>query len=327
MKLTLAIPAHNDLQYLCRLLKRAAALGCADHIIVVDDGSDTPIAASFLLTASGLNPSNLTLLRHETARGAGAARNLALKHVATDHVLFLDADDLPTRELPHLMTDLKGHTFDFCIFKHHDTRMARQRVWGPMPHDQALWRMAGVGVGALTSVSQHAATLLCLTANYPWNKIYRTGFLRDNRIECSEIPVHNDVELHWRSFINTRHILASDRIAGIHFVSEDGKRLTNRSGVERFKVLGPLQKIAYEIDAQDASAFALPFFRFTIGLFDWISNNISSDLQDQFSHLATRFFETHIPPAIQEFLAQDDPILLNRVLHRPPNSIPGQTGD
>ena len=74
MTLTLAIPCHDDAEPLARLLARARALGCFDHVVVVDDGSPRPLAAGALCAATGLAPSALTLIRHDTARGPGPAR-------------------------------------------------------------------------------------------------------------------------------------------------------------------------------------------------------------------------------------------------------------
>lgn len=318
MKLTLAIPAHNDLTGLCQLLARTASLGIAEHVVVVDDGSDTPIDKDTLLAACRGRPEQLTLLRNDTARGPGVARNHALEHVPTPHMLFMDADDLPTRELVHLLQDLDGKVFDFCLFQHHDTRQEREHSWGQMPHEQTLWQAAGVDLGALNPVPPDAAVLLSRTANYPWNKIYRTGFLRENGIGCSEIMVHEDVELHWRSFLNARHILASDRVAAIHFVTEGGARLTNRTGPERLDVFVPLERIAAEITtrtkAGETVVYALPFFRFVIGLLDWISGNLRPEFQTRFETLARGFLRDHVPANVRAGIALGDPTLRGRHL-------------
>ena len=138
MTLTLAIPAHNDTAHLERLLRRAEEIGLAGQVIVVDDGSDPAIDADALHAAGGPRRERLTLLRNDRPLGPGPARNRAILHTVTDHLLFLDADDLPTRELPALMRDLEGQAFDFCIFQHHDTRMEQERAWGQTHHDQAL---------------------------------------------------------------------------------------------------------------------------------------------------------------------------------------------
>ena len=288
--LTLAIPAHNDHAPLLRLLACAAKLDCVAHVVVVDDGSDVALDADELRTALG---GDLTLLRHDTARGPGPARNRALKAVTTRHVLFVDADDLVTDELSPLMRDLNGRDFDFCLFQYHDTRLEQGLEWGQMIWDQAFWQASGVALGALNTVTPAAAAQLAGCANYPWNKIYRTDFLRDHAITCSDILLHEDVELHWRSFIHADNILASDRIGVIHFVSDAGTRLTNRTGPERLEVFTPLTRIARELETHAQHTYALPFARFTLGLIAWIANNLDPAHHAQLKALTQTFIQDH----------------------------------
>jgi len=316
MTLTLAIPAHNDTANLERLLRRAEEIGLAEQVIVVDDGSDPAIDADALRAAGGPGRGRLTLLRNDRPRGPGPARNRAILHAVTDHLLFLDADDLPTRELPALMRDLDGRAFDFCIFQHHDTRMEQERAWGQTHHDQALWRAAGGDLGALTPVTRDAAAQLSQTANYPWNKIYRTGFLRDHAIGCSDILVHEDIELHWRSFLNAKTILASDRIGVIHFVAPGGGRLTNRTGPERLALFAPLERIAEEVLIKTPDLYAQPFFSFVLGLFDWIAGNLAAEHHARFAALVRDFVETRIPPALLAQVQARAPARTGRILAR-----------
>jgi hypothetical protein len=196
--------------------------------------------------------------------------------------------------------------------------MEREHFWGQTLHDQTLWRAAGVDVGALGPVSPQAGAHLSRTANYPWNKVYRTAFLRDHDIRCSDITVHEDIELHWRSFLNATRILASDRTGVIHTFHEQGGRLTNRTGPERLAVFGPLGRIAAEIDSDmdKNGGFARPFFRFCIGLFDWISGNLRPGFQPQFAALAQDFLRDHVPPALLDDIAGTDPDLVARVQAR-----------
>ena len=308
MSLTLAIPAHNDAGPLRQLLARAATLDCVSRVVVVDDGSDEPLRTMDL---RAIFP-DLTLLRHARARGPGAARNHALAHVETEFLLFVDADDLPTRELDGLMTDLAGQTFDVCLFQHHDTRAEQELRWGQTRYDLAFWQAAGLDLGALQEVTAEAALLLAQTANYPWNKIYRTDFLRAHGIGCTEILVHEDIELHWRSFLCAERILASDRIGVIHHVSGDGARLTNRRGAERLEVFGPLARLRDEMALRGAEDYALPFHRFSISLFDWIAGNIVQAHRPAFWAKVHHFLQA-MPGPVRAVLADSDAALLARV--------------
>lgn len=316
MILTLAIPVHNDLDFLLKLLARVNKLDCVAHVVVVDDGSDIAIDKTLLLDASGFGAEQVTLARHNSALGPGAARNHALELVKTDHVLFMDADDLPAPDLHHLVRDLHSREFDFCIFQHHDTRMDHRRRWSQMPEDRDHWRAAHVDVGALSLVSDTGAARLSRTANYPWNKIYRTAFLRDNGIGCSNILLHEDVELHWLGFLNANCILASDRIGVIHFVADHGSRLTNRQGSERLEVFKPLKKIARQIHTGDMDLYALPFFGFSLGLIHWISNSLAPQWQRDLTVRTRAFLRTYLPQEIRDELYRQEPEIVAHIEKR-----------
>jgi hypothetical protein len=268
LDLALVIPVWNDAAGLARLLDQARGLGCFAQIVVVDDGSDTPVDPG----------PGVTLLRHPTPLGGGAARNAGLARVERAHVLFFDADDLLTAELLWLLADLAGAgVFDFCLFKHADSRVGAEPRWGQPDWDEGFWQRSGHAVGALAEAGPEACAHLVQTANYPWNKIYRTGFLRDHGIGCAETQVHQDIPLHWLGFLAARRVLVSDRICAWHHIAAEGGRLTNRRGAERLQVFDALTPVAR------AAAGAPPALRaalasFVPGLIDWIEGRIEPAL-------------------------------------------------
>ena len=79
---TVIVPVRNNAHGLERLL---AAL--RDHaVIVVDDGSTDPVQCS---------GDDVTVLRHDVARGPAAARNTGVGVATTEFVVFLDSDVVP----------------------------------------------------------------------------------------------------------------------------------------------------------------------------------------------------------------------------------------
>lgn len=203
----------------------------------------------------------------------------------------------PPGELHSLCQALaQADPFDFCIFQHHDSRMARDRLWGQMPFDQELWVAAGLAQGELQPVANAAGPLLAQTANYPWNKIYRTQFLLEQNIRCSETLVHNDISLHWQSFLRAATILSSARTGITHFVHTGANRLTNRQDGARLRVFEPLEQIAIEILARHAGgppaaeSYAVAFFGFSLGLLNWVQGTLAPAFQDELRTRGTAFF-------------------------------------
>ncbi|TYP88056.1 mycofactocin biosynthesis glycosyltransferase MftF [Blastococcus xanthinilyticus] len=97
---TVVVPVRDRPAALARLLAalRADPATAGLPVVVVDDGSTTPVAAA--------GP-GVRVVRHPVARGPAAARNAGLAVVTTGLVAFLDSDCVPgagwlARLLPHV---------------------------------------------------------------------------------------------------------------------------------------------------------------------------------------------------------------------------------
>jgi mycofactocin glycosyltransferase len=91
-ELTIVIPVHARSDQLRTCL---AALSGRWPVIVVDDGSPNRDAI-----AAEAQSANAQLVRHQTNRGASAARNTGLRVATTPVVAFLDSDCLPSPGFP-----------------------------------------------------------------------------------------------------------------------------------------------------------------------------------------------------------------------------------
>ncbi|MFF4354971.1 mycofactocin biosynthesis glycosyltransferase MftF [Streptomyces sp. NPDC001530] len=89
---TVVVPVRDHAAALGRLL---SALGPVAKVVVVDDGSEVPLAGA--------------TVRHDVALGPAAARNSGWRTVSTDLVAFLDADVQPE---PGWLEPLLGHFED-----------------------------------------------------------------------------------------------------------------------------------------------------------------------------------------------------------------------
>lgn len=307
----LVIPVHNDADGLARLLAQAYSLGCFSQIIVVDDGSTPPISTPPVSTPpistrpistppvtlpNPTIPTEITLLRHDHPKGGGVARNLGLTSVTAPHVLFFDADDLLTDDLPHLLTALGGAgPFDFCQFKYADSRVQSEGLRGHPDWDETFWEQAGLSVGHLRDAPPEAWPVLAKTANYPWNKIYRTAFLREHDIGCAATQVHQDIPLHWLGYLAATRILTSDRICAWHHVTAAGDRLTNRSGPERLEVFAALAPVMAVADTA-GPAWQQALGAFVLGLIDWADTRIDPSLQPELRHKERTFLASNVGP-------------------------------
>ncbi|OBF26164.1 mycofactocin biosynthesis glycosyltransferase MftF [Mycobacterium sp. ACS4331] len=86
---TVVIPVRDNITGLTRLLGALRGL----RVVVVDDGSATPVSAADIAGAH----CDVSILRHPVSRGPAAARNTGLLACSTDFVAFLDSDVVPRR--------------------------------------------------------------------------------------------------------------------------------------------------------------------------------------------------------------------------------------
>ncbi|MFT3691456.1 glycosyltransferase family 2 protein [Paenirhodobacter sp.] len=315
MALSLIIPVWNDLPGLDRLLRQVADMEVFCEVIIADDASDEAPGPHNLPAAAAL-ADRLVWLRSDRRRGAGHARNMALARARGDHVIFFDSDDLFAADFPRIAEQAAlAEPFDFLIFRHHDSRILDEGGTGMLSGDEKRWQALHLGEEpALLSPSQ--ARGLVQVAAYPWNKICRTAFLRDNAIRCTETMVHNDVELHWSSFIVAERILASGLIGATHFVTNGGNRLTNRRSAERLEVFGAFRNVMGHITATPDMArlgYLAPFARFSADLLTWIAENIEPDHGPGLRAGLRDFYLTSLDHRLMSLIAYRDPELAGRI--------------
>lgn len=107
--LSIVLPVHDDQENLNRILAELLANTPSENweVIVVDDGSDSP-----LNIPSGL-PENWMLNRYETQRGAAFARNQGVKQSSGTHILFLSVFlRIPPNYIDRISTFIEKNLFD-----------------------------------------------------------------------------------------------------------------------------------------------------------------------------------------------------------------------
>ena len=88
--ISVIIPVHNRAHEIGRALESVRIQAYPNlEIIVVDDGSDDDLEGAL----APFRDLPLTLLRHDSRQGAGAARNTWVKASRGDYIALLDSDD------------------------------------------------------------------------------------------------------------------------------------------------------------------------------------------------------------------------------------------
>ncbi|SNB70381.1 glycosyltransferase family 2 protein [Thermoflexus hugenholtzii] len=105
MRLSVIIPVYNERATIREILRQVRAVGLADEIIVVDDGSTD--GTREILQEEARN-GDIRVIFHERNMGKGAAVRTGIAHATGDILLIQDADlEYDPRDYPQLIRPIQ----------------------------------------------------------------------------------------------------------------------------------------------------------------------------------------------------------------------------
>ena len=151
------------------------------QIIVVDDNSD-PNKVDFS-HFPGLDRPDCMVIFTKEGKGAGYARNVALREVDSKWVLFADADDFYSENLNEFLDKYKDSDFQTVYF-YNDT--VDTESLQPIDKDKFVENLVHEGE------KLHNMDCLRYKAYAPWTKMTQLSLMKQHDIWFEEIPAAND---------------------------------------------------------------------------------------------------------------------------------------
>lgn len=225
IQLSIIVPHYNTPESLIKLLDSIPPAGEIETLIV-DDNSKVDLSEITEYIKKNKEKTIHFYKNDSGIKGAGASRNVALKHASGDWLLFADADDF-------FMDDFYESLFPYL---NSDKDMI---YFPPTSMDVTTGETSSRHVMYMELVNKYRkkATLKNLTEmKYgfctPWSKLIRHSIMEENQIRFDEIMVSNDIMCMTRIAFFSKKVVASDKT--IYCVTRGGKTLTSQKDEKRF---------------------------------------------------------------------------------------------
>ena len=170
MKISVIIPAYNEIDTIAEIINRVKAVDIADEILIVDDGS-TDGTREFLMK---LNENGLVrTVLHDTNQGKGAAVRTGIQESSGDLIIIQDADlEYDPRDIPELLTPIYEGLSD-VVFGSSFLGGARRPIM--------FWHMVANKILTLMTNILYDTILTDMETGY---KVFRREVVRDIRINA-----------------------------------------------------------------------------------------------------------------------------------------------
>jgi glycosyltransferase involved in cell wall biosynthesis len=220
--ISMIIPHYNDSER-CKTLLSSLKEGLFKEIIIVDDASELSHELALQQLPQAFPHLPLQLINLSSQSGAGKARNVGLEVITSDFVIFVDSDDVLTKDHDAILKEAMNKDVDvvYCAPTSHKldgTLGVRHTRYASLIHE------------FLHHISHITEAKLCTHFFIPVSKVISTSFIQKHQVRFDEVMVSNDVM--FSTFVG----LNAEKIAALttpfYSILEHNSGLTQRKDKE-----------------------------------------------------------------------------------------------
>jgi glycosyltransferase involved in cell wall biosynthesis len=231
------VPVFNTERYLRQCLDSILGQSLRDiEVVCVDDCSSDGSAG--LVKRYAEKDARVRLIRQESNRGLGAARNRALAASRGEYIACVDSDDwLLPEALAVAHREAKDRALEVVCFKH--VCYLEDRNSYAIEH--AFKKFLDFPDGEI-AVDESA---IWMVTPLSWNKLFRAAFLRDNAVRWPEGIVYEDSAFHFKLFSLVERSYVIDRFFYVYRRRADSIMGQTFAGWPRIKEICAAGKDVY----------------------------------------------------------------------------------
>lgn len=216
------IPVYNAEKYLRDCLEGVINQTLTSlEIICVDDGSADGTAK--ILEEYQKKDRRIQVIRQENS-GAGVARNTGMAAAKGEYLSFLDADDKFEKDmLQAAYESIKTHEADICAFAadSFDANTGESASYNAAFNKRYIPETDPFD----PSAEGFRETVLQMFNGVPWNKMFKSSFIRTTGLRFQPLRTTNDAYFVYTALCKAKRIATLDRIL-IHRRKNDANSLT-----------------------------------------------------------------------------------------------------
>lgn len=196
-KVSIIMPVYNSEKYLKDALESLIYQSYHNlEILCIDDGSKDKSLS--ILNDFQKTDSRLTVIRQNNLF-AGIARNNGLSKATGKYTIFLDSDDIFEKNMiSYLVKKAEKKNTDIIFF-------------GFYQFNNSIKHRSMMGIpyvcSRITSSKEHQNNLFQIGGAMPWNKFYKTEFIRNTKLQFQALQSNNDVFFSKSSMLYAERLL------------------------------------------------------------------------------------------------------------------------
>ena len=216
--ISVIIPVYEASEYIDACLQSLVSqdyTGKMECILVDDCGTDDSMDKARRFIDSYKGNIVFRLGANDRNKGAAAARNTGMALAEGEYVFFLDSDDLlPADALSALAAPLRERRFDMVVGRYEES----QPLSEPCPSLPDGTVLEGSDVLRAYLRKQLSVIVCC--------KLYRTSFIRENRLDFVEGIIYEDDLWSFQAAVVARSLYVVDRVT-YYYIIHPGSVMTS----------------------------------------------------------------------------------------------------